>query len=281
MAAELARVRRGFVDIDEGQVHYRTAGEGISGVPLVMFHIGYFSSKSLEPLIARLGTTRRVIAFDILSHGDSCAPAIEAPAMAYFADAHMRAIDAMGLGQFDLYGNHSGTRLAMEITITRKDRVRRLILDATSLFDARFASEYVSGVKPFLPDQEGAHILRLWQCTRDFHLFFPWDQRVRKTRRDIDLPDADTLHDLFLELAKGARTWHQFYRASLNYPNAERLPLVGVPTLVSCSADDMLMPFLEDVAALVPGSRLERLESRETVAGYDSAAVIFASFLDG
>ena len=43
----MASIRRGFADIDEGQVHYRTAGNG--DPPLVMFHMSPTSSQHLDP----------------------------------------------------------------------------------------------------------------------------------------------------------------------------------------------------------------------------------------
>lgn len=284
MAEELAQIRRGFVDIAEGQVHYRTAGiEDGDAPPLVMFHTSYFSSKTLEPLVARLGRDRRVVALDTLGHGDSCPPIGNSPTLEQFVDAHMRAIDTMGFSGFDLYGNHGGSRLAMEIAITRNERVRRLILDGTSLLEASLVDIYESGDRPFTPDQDGSHIMRLWHCARDTSLFFPWDQRGPENRRPLGLPDADTLHDLFLELAKGARTWHLFHLAAVGYPNRERLPQIGVPTLVSCAEHDRLRPYLDDVAGLVPGARKAALPSREIDAGdagYDEAARVFAAFLD-
>ena len=44
-------IRRAFVDVPFGQMHYRYAGEG---PVLVLLHASPGSSKQLEPLIARL-----------------------------------------------------------------------------------------------------------------------------------------------------------------------------------------------------------------------------------
>ena len=54
-------ISRGFVDIAEGQAHYRACGA--KGLPvLVMFHGSPGSSFSLTPLMRHLGKRRRVIA---------------------------------------------------------------------------------------------------------------------------------------------------------------------------------------------------------------------------
>jgi len=98
-------IRRGFVSIAEGQVHYRhAAGPARPECPLVMLHASPGSSLMLVPLIAAFGASRPVYALDTLGNGDSVRPASAEPPLEYFADAHLRAIDALGLDTFDLYG---------------------------------------------------------------------------------------------------------------------------------------------------------------------------------
>jgi pimeloyl-ACP methyl ester carboxylesterase len=78
MASTPAPIRRGFVEIAEGQVHYRTAGWDRPGVPLMMLHPSPGSARMLEPLMGVFGQERRVIATDTLGNGDSSSPADEA-----------------------------------------------------------------------------------------------------------------------------------------------------------------------------------------------------------
>jgi pimeloyl-ACP methyl ester carboxylesterase len=67
-----ARIRRGFADVAEGQVHYREAGQSAQGgLPLLMLHASPGSAKLLEPLMGELGRRRRVVATDTLGNGDS------------------------------------------------------------------------------------------------------------------------------------------------------------------------------------------------------------------
>ena len=109
-------VKRGFVDIDEGQVHYRHKGAE-EDVPLVMMHPGPTSSHAIVPLIERLGEKRRVLAPDLLGMGDSAAPAHEKADMSYFADAALRTVDALGIETFDLWGSMTGAHCAIEMAI--------------------------------------------------------------------------------------------------------------------------------------------------------------------
>src|SRR4051794_12191521 len=106
MSQALGTIRRAFVDIEEGQVHYRTAGDG--GLPLLMLHPSPGSSLMLAPLIRELGRDRRVVAPDTLGNGDSAPPRSPSAAIEDFADAHLRAVTALGIERFDLYGSHTG-----------------------------------------------------------------------------------------------------------------------------------------------------------------------------
>ena len=90
------QIVRGFVDIAEGQVHYRQAGSSPPGQPpLVMFHASPGSAKSLEPLMQVLASRRRVIALDTLGNGDSCAPHPENPDLEKCLTIKLMLLDTM------------------------------------------------------------------------------------------------------------------------------------------------------------------------------------------
>src|SRR5687768_28159 len=91
----LRQVRRGFVDIQEGQVHYRTCGSE-SGPPLVMIHGSPGSSYSLVPQARRLAARRWIILPDTLGNGDSSPPTKAQPEIADYANAHLRALQTLG-----------------------------------------------------------------------------------------------------------------------------------------------------------------------------------------
>src|SRR5690606_17539135 len=108
-------IDRAFVRIEEGLVHYRRlAGEGH---PLMMFHPSPNSSRGLMPVMQALrsaGCRADMHAIDTLGNGDSAPPRpdLEAPGIEYFADAMARVMDALGLDSVDLYGMHTGARIA-------------------------------------------------------------------------------------------------------------------------------------------------------------------------
>ncbi len=218
-----------------------------------MFHPSPGSSKMLEPLIAAFGATRLVIAPDTLGNGDSSAALEDAPDLAVFVAAHIAAIEGLGLSKVDLYGGHTGGNIAVEIAVRRPDLVRRVILDGMSLYSEAERADMLRHYAPVVtPSADGAHLLWMWNFVRDAYLFWPWYRHDAANRRDVGLPSADALHDKFVEVAKAARTYHQSYRAALAYRKEERLLLVRAPTLLACARTDMLLRYLDDVAALMP-----------------------------
>lgn len=245
-------LRRGFVDTADGQVHYREAGAG--GTPLVMLHPSPGSAKMLEPLIASLASPqRRVLGLDTLGNGDSSPPRVPDPDLAYFVRGHLRAIDALGLERFDLYGSHTGANLACEIAIAQPRRVRRLILDGVSLYAPQERAEMLERhALPVEIDHFGTQIHFLWNFVREAYLFWPWYKRDAAHARKVGLPSADDLHDKAVEVLKAARTYHLSYRAAIAYDKETRLPLLRVPTLLACTRNDMLFEYFGRVKALMP-----------------------------
>ena len=274
----MTRVRRGFVDIEEGQVHYHEAGEGDR--PFVMMHGSPISSRTLLPLITRLAPSRRVIAPDTLGNGHSSPPAPAEPDIPYFADAHVRALDALGVDRFDLYGHHTGAKISVEIAIAHPDRVGKVIMDGSSVRAPDNRDLLLSGIKPIEADDDGTHLLRAWHMVRDAYLFFPWWKHTADARRDLGLPDTVALHEEVIDMIAGIRTYHLPYGAAIGQLLQERLPHLSVATLVAAAESDQLYDEIDEVAALISGALTARLPSRKDDAGWDAAARAFADFLD-
>jgi len=278
-----AEIDRNFVRIAEGQVHFRSAGpRSPSGArTLVMLHASPASSQSLLPLIQRFAATRRVIALDTLGNGDSAAPVPTKPDIACFADAHLRALDAIGVTEFDLYGSHTGGCIAAEIAIARPDRVRSLILDGMSLYSDEERAEMLARYAPAVPlDQNGAQVTWFWHFVRDTYMFWPWYKRDPQHARTVGLPSAEALHDKFVEVLKAARTYHLSYNAAIAWSKTERLPLVRTRTLLAYAEDDMLLKYMDGVAALMPEAARMVTKGVRQAGMADETVAILLKFLD-
>lgn len=274
-------IRRGFVDVAGGQMHYRTAGEA-GPRPLVMFHASPGSSLGLEPMIRRFAASRQVIAIDTLGNGDSAPPTEVRPDLAVFVRAHLAAIEALGLADFDVYGSHTGGNIGCEITIALPGRVRHLILDGMSLYCATERADMLENYAPPVAARtDGGHLLHVWNFVRDTYLFWPWYRRDAAHRRAVGLPSADALHDKVVEVLKALRTFHLSYNAAIAYDKSARLPLIRVPTLLACAQGDMLLPYLDEVAKLMPQAQTWVTPGVSTEVAAETTVSGMTRFLDG
>lgn len=280
-AGESTAVERGFARILEGQVHYRTAGDGATR-PLWMIHASPSSSLNLVPLMRELAATRRVIAPDTPGNGDSAPLGLEQPEIADYAEAALRTMDALRLDRVDLYGSHTGAHVAMEIAIARPDRVGRLVLDGIGMFVPADKQEFATRYAPAIEiDSFGSQIWWAWQFVRDQAWFFPYFRADAAHNRGLGLPPAATLHAVTVEVLKAIGTYHLAYRAAFRHPDRERLPLVRVPTLAMADESDPLRAGVAEAASLVPGARRAIVRGEATPEGRRAKAALIRAFLDG
>lgn len=273
-------IRRGFLDVPHGQVHYRRAGPE-NGSPLVMLHQSPGSSKQLEGIIGALARRGRLVfAPDTAGNGDSTPLDIEVPTVEDLAVTAFQAISQFGDGPFDLYGSHTGASIAMEIAIAHPQRVRRLIIDGMGLYSSDQQSEVLERyAREIRPDPEATHLMKVWHFCRDQHLFWPYYNHTAEGRLPGGLPDIEYFHDFVVEVLKAMRSYHHSYRAAFRHPKRNRLPLITVPTLVACSPSDMLRSYFDELASLVPGARAVQLAEWGDPRFDEKVADVFEDFL--
>ena len=249
-------MKRGFVDVGEGQIHYRHAAPGGSGgVPLLMLHYCPGSSKQIEDMICRFGRERAVFAPDYPGNGDST-PAPEGVEIdiAYLARAMLGAADALGIERFDLLGVHTGARVATEIALTQPQRVRRMILEGFGFYtNAQTADILEKHFPRKQPEYDGSHLAWAWSFIKDSKTWFPWHERKAANRLSIDLPSAESLHDAVLELLKALGSYHKTYAAAFPYPMRERVPQLKVPTMLAFAKNETVFQQYEQAVNLLPG----------------------------
>jgi len=274
-------LRRGFVDLPHGQMHYRVCGDPALP-PLVMFHGSPGSGFSLMPLAGHLATARRVIAIDTPGNGDSEPLPLEMPEIADLADAHWHTIEALALEPVDLYGYHTGAAICTELSIRHGAQIRRIVMDGISVFDPAESGALVANQHaPDLPaDFDGGQLARAWSMVRDAHLFWPWWDRRSETRRALGLPSADYLHGEVLEVLKANRTYHRSYLAALRYPKREKLPQIRNPVLVTGCPTDQLFSHMDRAAALIPGAVKQISAERGNGGDLAKAAAVMLGFVD-
>lgn len=252
-------IKRGFADTSVGQVHYRTARPATAGSapPLVMFHGSPSSSHSLARQIANLGESRTVIAFDTMGQGDSCPPPSRDVTFVDYARFYAEALSSMGseFDRVDLFGTHTGARIAAEFAIAFPQRTGKLILDGMRRGPNEFWQEYAASLdfSQFI-DEDGTQFYKAWSRLRDSFFFFPAYRRDPAHFRGNPLPNAQELHAYALEVFKGISWSHVPYQLAVLYPSEGRLPKVTRPTLTTCAPTDGPFKDMEYVASLIPGA---------------------------
>ena len=131
----------GFVTVDGHRVHYVEAGEG---PPLILLHSGGASCRQYDAVLPALAERHRVIAWDMLGHGDTD-PLIRHLTM----EQHGRLVggfaDALGVGRYTLSGSSIGGYIAMAHTLAAADRVERLVIVEAPLRSPQWYQENWAG----------------------------------------------------------------------------------------------------------------------------------------
>ena len=274
-------IERSFASLREGQVHLRCVHLPDSATnPLLLLHASPSSSWFLQGLMAALhaaGCTQRLIAPDTLGNGDSAAPDVARPDIAYFADSVRRLIDTLGLQRIDLYGAHTGARIACEFAAAYPDRVGRVILDGIIEYDDAMRQLIVENYAPQIaPDDYGRQFVWAFNFVRDQALHFPHFMRDPAHRLSVAVPSAPVLHRAALDVLKALDTYWKPYVAAFEYRAYSRMPAIKAPVLLL--KPDTELPVL--TAAVSKAAGLLRDARIAAVAGGDAAkAAAIAAFL--
>ena len=273
--SSLPPVKRGFVDIDEGQAHYYSAGpvSHPDKLPILLLHPGPGSARMQAPLVQRLAAHRKVYAPDVLGMGDSSPPAPagkHGPEIPYYAEASFRIADGLGLETFDMFASAMGARIAVEMAITRPDRIRRMVINKFDVFPEEWNVEFHERHGPRIdPDPYGQYVMLLWQRMVRLYTYRPWWRDEPANYRGLELPTAEQLHVGFVDQVKSATTMYMPLKAVFRHDIVSRLPLVTVPvkgreegakyipgaetwtpsteTDPLCAPEDQLDPFAADI----------------------------------
>lgn len=277
----MSQVKRGFSDYLDGQIHYRYAGrESENRLPLMMLHASPGSSLMLKPLIAALGDSRQVIAPDTLGNGDSMPPTGEQPDIQHYAEAVLSVMDDLNIQQADFYGTHTGARIAAHIALNNPERLNQVVLDGFGLYTPDDLDEILKVYAPEVkPDQLGTHVMWAWHFCRDQFIYFPWFRKNKESRVPLDLPDAEYLHDKFVEIMKCITTYHKSYRAAFRYSMAETVPRITQPVMITFAETDMVRSAYDQAIKLLPSAHCELLPGIRDEQSVASTAVAIERFL--
>jgi pimeloyl-ACP methyl ester carboxylesterase len=230
-------MKRGYIDTQYGQIHYKMAGD--RGPYLFLFHESPLSSWEFDPAIPLLARRCRVVAFDNPGYGQSDAPA-EPLDMNGFAVRFREAIDQFGVERFAIGAVHTGSSIALElITNHLGDRVTHAILSGIPMVKPDQVEAFKARIGLPAMDPEGDFLKRLWQGRRK-----GWGEAA----------SLDMIREaVALQLAIYPR-FHWAFNAVFAYDAEQALRRLRCPVYVLNAEGDSLAEIDRQAAKLIAGA---------------------------
>ena len=244
-------VRRAYVDIPEGQIHYQTEGNGET---IILLHQTPLSSNQYSDMIPILGRSYRVIAMDTPGYGNSFRPSKRYEIMDY-ARCFISFMNVLGIDKANVVGDHTGASIAAEAAVNYPERLDKLILCGcphyeqderkAKLTDPRYAQMEIK--------KDGSHLMKIWKLPTGFA---PRSKPESWHRVVVD----------YLVAGVGATdAWHAVFR----YDIEPRFPLIRCPTLLISGDEDLFLHRLETTAGFIPRCRTKIIEGGGDVIAYE------------
>lgn len=211
-----------------GQIHYRYAEpkSPTGKTPLLCLHPSPMSSEIYADFVPAMGTDRLVIAADTPGYGLSDRPAAQ-PSIADFAAAMGDLMDALKIGQFDLFGYHTGSGTSAELACQRPKQVRRVVMNSALMFPPQELAELKAGFAERANHTLDEHIALLPERWKQHRVWWR------------DVPDEETAWPMFWESNRDVmhNTWG--FNAAFAFDFPKRLAQVEQPILVLNPEDDL------------------------------------------
>lgn len=215
----VVHVRRSYCDCRYGQIHIWTAYPSGGGfderTPLLCLHHAGGSGRFFAPILRDLGHDRSVYAPDLPGHGSSDAPS--RASVADLAGAIGDFLDSMRLRTVDVFGYQLGALAAAELAIARPQQIRRVMLWGAAPYSAQERATLQAQTVALGSREDGSDVADEWRLTVE--------------RRGPGVP-MSALAESFADRLRAGAQGAKALAAVLDYPTAERLPLVKQPTAV-------------------------------------------------
>ena len=231
-------MKRAYVEIPEGQIHYQEKG---SGEPLLLLHQGMFSSEEFVKVAPILGKHYRCIARDMLGYGMSD---INPPdfTIADYARADINFLNVLGIKKTSIFGVHTGCTIATEIALAHPDMVDKMVFYGLPSFDPEVRQACIKSYtfSPVEIQEDGSHLTnRIWKLVRKLGV-----QATTEDWHQVAVASA---------MARGGAFHGE--QTIFRYQEEERFPLVQQPVLIISGTQDVFHPRLDNVKGLFPRSR--------------------------
>lgn len=257
-AAGASEISCHYVRVAGRLTHYRRAGRGPA---VILLHQTPQSSKTMEPLMQRLAADCTAIALDSPGFGLSERLPGEVWSIDQLCDWLGATLDALGIRRAAFCGQHTGATIATEFARRHPERTACIALDGYTVFTRQECDSILPHqLYRFAPAWDGSHLIWAWSRFRDGWMFFPWSNRSRATRRDMDLPNAARIQSWqIMELLRSRENHLAIYPPVFGWDGYEAAHALRIPALLAGTRDDQLFPHLDRLGAVPPNVTLLRL----------------------
>lgn len=252
-------IRCGYVDLADGQIHYRAMREG-GGTPVLFLHRTAASSVMWEGVMQALGNERPLFAIDTPGFGGSFDPP-GMPTMGDYVRWAGQAADALGLTRCHIVGHHTGGCIGTEIAATQPSRAASLTLIGIAYLNEAEKTEFKKVFSsPFSPDANGDYLKTTWEYVA-----------ALGANRSLPLQ-----HQEFLDTARAYMGRYQAFSAVWDQDFAGLFAKVKCPILATCADDDVLWPFFQRAVDARPDAQSRVLKGATFSPELDTAGTVEA-----
>ena len=262
-------MKKAYVSIPEGQIHYRTEGEG---EPLLLFHQAPMSSTEWEDVIPVLSKHYCVVAPDMIGHGNSDDPPREYE-MEDFTRTTLQFMDALGIKKAIVGGNHSGAALALSIAVNAPERVSKLMMSCEMLVSCVEIDAFLEKLKtkPMSRDlpmtADGSFLAEAWERYKPLAPLAPLAVRFKP---------------FIIGQAARLRPYDAHYAVFRWMSKADHLPQVKCPTLVFGAEHDLFfsIPLLESALKRIADCQIAVIKEGGALCAFEKPQELGAAMLN-
>jgi pimeloyl-ACP methyl ester carboxylesterase len=235
-------MRKGYFDIDRGQIHARFWHEDMAGYPLVCLppapHTGLYFSALAKHL------HHPIIAIDYPGSGGSTS-LLSKPAIVDYANVIGQLLRQ--LGKAHLLGFHTGCLIAVELAQLFQDHVEKLICIDFPLFDQAVRLKYAAATNDVEPPQTPSDLSKSFNGT------------VVKRREAIGETRA---LELWIESLRAGPRYNDPFQAAFGFDGEAAVKSIGAQIEFIATQSNLLEP-TRQASKLAPSSRLTELPDIE------------------
>ena len=239
-------VRRGYVNVSFGQVHYRYAGKQSAPI-IVLLHQTPSDSSMFEPLMRALRNEFRLIAPDTPGMGQSD-PIAGDLSITALAAGLAEFCDELGIDQCLMFGHHTGASIAAELAANFPIDVQALVLSGPTLLDDELRARLPELAAPIPVSEDGRHLVAMWDRIR-----------AKDGNAPLSIIEREALNGVSLGANYGAA-----YDAVIEQDFETSLKKIRCPTLVVAGSEDPLYYRLDATCELLDEADREEIPGART-----------------